>query len=280
MDLRSILLLLDEGPLCEARTRFALGLARAHGSHLVGLAPTGFADFPVAVDGAASLIEYADIAWQAVRDRAGRAAQSFREACAGSELSFETIVEEEAQAASVVSHASCADLVVISQPDPSAPNPAFARQLAEDVVLQAPRPTLLIPYVGRFEATPRNVMVAWDGSREVARALADALPLLRRSEAVQLVAWNEGNEDDDASLRARLDAVCRWLARHEVRATAHTEAKPSVGIADAMLSRAADLSIELIVMGAYGHARWTERVLGGATRGLLASMTVPVLMSH
>src|ERR1039457_1917825 len=58
MDLRSILLLLDEGPLCEARTRFALGLARAHGSHLVGLAPTGFADFPVAVDGAASLIEY------------------------------------------------------------------------------------------------------------------------------------------------------------------------------------------------------------------------------
>ena len=255
-------------------------MARAHGSHLVGLAPTGFADFPISVDGAASLVEYAEVAWQAVRDRAARAEHSFRSACAGSGLSFEAIVEEEAQATAILAHASCADLVVMSQADPSAANHVFARQLVENVVLQAPRPALLLPYAGRFEAAPRNVMVAWDGSREVARALADALPLLHRCEAIRLVAWNEGNEDDDASLRARLDAVCRWLARHEVRATAHTEAKPSVGIADAMLSRAADLSIELIVMGAYGHARWTERVLGGATRGLLASMTVPVLMSH
>lgn len=279
MELRSILLFLDDGPLCEARTKFALGLARAHGSHVVGLAPTGFADFPISVDGAASLVEYAEVAWQAVRDRAARAEHSFRSACAGSGLSFEAIVEEEAQAPAILAHASCADLLVMSQADPSAANHVFARQLVEDVVLQAPRPALLLPYAGRFEATPRNVMVAWDGSREVARALADALPLLHRCEAVRLVAWNEGNGDDDA-LRARLDAVCRWLARHEVQATAHCEGALSVGIADAILSRAADWSADLIVMGAYGHARWTERVLGGATRGLLDSMTVPVLMSH
>jgi len=122
-------------------------------------------------------------------------------------------------------------------------------------------------------------MVAWDDSREAARALADSLPLLRRFGAVQLVAWNESDEDD-ATLRARLDAVCRWLARHEIEATARVEARPAAEIADAMLSRAADFEADLIVMGAYGHARWTERVLGGATRGILASMTVPVLMSH
>jgi nucleotide-binding universal stress UspA family protein len=279
MNLRSILLLLDDSPLCAGRTRFALALARAHGSHLVGLAPTGFAEFPVTIDGAAALVEYAEIASQALRERAGKAAQAFRDASATSGLSVETIVEEAAQAPSIVAHAHGADLVVMSQPDPSASGHGPARRLVEDVVFQAARPTLLIPYAGRFEPTTGKAMVAWDDSREAARALADSLPLLRRFGAVQLVAWNESDEDD-AALRARLDAVCRWLARHEIEATARVEARPVAEIADAMLSRAADFEADLIVMGAYGHARWTERVLGGATRGILTSMTVPVLMSH
>jgi nucleotide-binding universal stress UspA family protein len=279
MNLRSILLLLDDSPLCEGRTRFALALAHAHGGHLVGLAPTGFAEFPVTMEGAAVLVEYADIAWQALRERAGKAAQAFREASAGSGVSVETIVDEAAQAPSIVAHAHAADLVIMSQPDPSAPGHGLARRLVEDVLFQAGRPTLLIPYAGHFDVTTGKVMVAWDDGREAARALADSLPLLRRFGAVQLVAWNESDEDD-ATLRARLDAVCRWLARHEIEATARVEATPAADIADAMLSRAADFEVDLIVMGAYGHARWTERVLGGATRGILASMTVPVLMSH
>ncbi len=279
MNLRSILLLLDDGPLCGGRTRFALALARAHASHVTGLAPTGFAEFPVAVDGAAALVEYAEVAWKVIRERAGRAAQAFREAAAESGLSIDAIVDEAAQAPSIVAHANYADLVVMSQPDPSVAGHALARRLVEDVVFQAGRPTLLIPYAGRFEPTTGKAMVAWDDSREAARALADSLPLLHRCDGVQLVAWNESKEDD-AAVRGRLDAVCRWLARHDVRATARIEPDPGADIADAMLSRAADLEADMIVMGAYGHARWTERVLGGATRGILASMTVPVLMSH
>jgi nucleotide-binding universal stress UspA family protein len=141
------------------------------------------------------------------------------------------------------------------------------------------RPTLILPYAGRFDAVGTRVMVAWDDSREAARALSDALPLLRLAKRVQIESWNEGLDDDDKALHRRLDALHRWLAWQGVSADLRVE--PTAGhVAEAMLSRAADLDADLIVMGAYGHARWAERVLGGATQGLLASMTVPVLMSH
>jgi nucleotide-binding universal stress UspA family protein len=120
--------------------------------------------------------------------------------------------------------------------------------------------------------------VAWDGSREAARAVADALPFLRKARRVNLVAWQEKGLLADTG-PIKLQQVCKWLALHGVAAEGHLETA-SMPIADAMLSRTADLDTDLVVMGAYGHTRWTERVLGGATRGVLASMTVPVLMSH
>src|SRR2546421_1757575 len=141
------------------------------------------------------------------------------------------------------------------------------------------RPTLVLPYAGKFDAVGTNIMVAWDDSREAARAVSDALPLLRIAKRVQVVSWNESVGANDSTLRPRLDALHQWLMWQGVTAEIHVETT-DIGIAEAMLSRAADLGADLIVMGAYGHARWAERVLGGATRGLLASMTVPVLMSH
>ena len=153
-----------------------------------------------------------------------------------------------------------------------------AQALVEEVVLYSARPTLILPYAGRFDTVGSNVLVAWDDSREAARALSDALPLLRLAKHVQVLSWNEGGTDEKA-LRPRLDALHQWLMRQGVPSDVRVETT-DIDIANAMLSRAADLSTDLIVMGAYGHARWTERVLGGTTRGLLATMTVPVLMSH
>jgi nucleotide-binding universal stress UspA family protein len=280
MSYRSILLYLDEDALCEKRSTFAIELAKAYESHLVGAAPTGFLDFPVAIDAAATLAEYADVAWRAVRIRAERSAQVFRDRCARASLpSFEAVTDESARAGSLVHHSHCSDLVILSQADPSSPEHATEQQLVEEVVLQSSRPTLIVPYAGSFSPLMSDVMVAWDDSREAARAVADAMPLLRRSKRVHVVGWAESHEHE-GSLRPRLDAVCRWLQRHGVPATARTDSAIEVGVADAMLSRAADLGTQLTVMGAYGHARWTERVLGGATRSLLTSMTTPVLMSH
>ena len=280
MSLRSILLVLDDAPSCADRTRFAIRLAKAHGARLVGLAPMGSADFPIAVDGAASIFEYAEIAWRAVRERAERGAQSFREACEDEAMEFAAVVDESAQVVSILKHAHSADLVVVGQADRAAANPALARQLVEDVVTTGSRPTLVVPEAGRIEASPRTALVAWDGSRQADRALLDALPLLHRCDAVWLEAWAE-TDDDASSLRSRLQAVCDWLARHEVRASPSCEGRRAgATLAETIRSRAAERGADLIVMGAYGRSRWSERILGGTTRGLLDTMTVPLLMSH
>ena len=280
MTYRSLLVFLDSEPLCAARTRVAALLARRLDCHLVGVAPTGMVELRVAPDGASSLAEYAALSWNASRDRAEQAAGTFREVCrALGVTSYEAVVDEADKAPSLVRHAHCSDLTVLSQADPDAPGHYLAKALVEQVVLYSARPTLILPYAGRVDTLGSHAMVAWDDSREAARALSDALPLLRLAKQVQVISWNEAGSDDDKGLRPRLDALSRWLMWQGVSADVHVETT-GIDIADAMLSRAADMSIDLIVMGAYGHARWTERILGGATRGLLATMTVPVLMSH
>ena len=280
MTYRSVLVFLDAEPACAARTRLALRLARDLDCHLVGVAPTGLVDLPASPEAAAALTEYANIAWDTLRDEAEQAAEAFRKACREAGLkSFEAVVDENEKARSLVRHAHCSDLTVLSQADPSAAGRRNAQALLEEVVLTSARPTLIVPYAGRFERVGGTALVAWDDGREAARALADALPLLRLAKSVQVVRWREAGEEPDETLRPNLEALHRWLMWQGVAAEVQVETT-GIDIADAMLSRAADLNAELIVMGAYGHPRWAERVLGGATRGLLASMTVPVLMSH
>lgn len=276
---RSLLVFLDQDPLCAARTQIAIQLAMALDCHLVGVAPTGLVNLPVSQQIAPSLEKLSAMAWSALRGQAEQATERFRQECrAAGVKSVEAVVDESEQAQSLVRHAHCSDLTVMTQADPTAPGHRVAQSLVEQVVLYGARPTLILPYAGRFATVGRNVLVAWDDSREAARALSDALPLLRLAERVQVISWSEGG-NDVKTLRPRLAALSQWLKWQGVSADLRVEAS-DIGVADTMLSRAADLSADLIVMGAYGHARWTERVLGGATRGLLTTMTLPVLMSH
>jgi nucleotide-binding universal stress UspA family protein len=280
MTYRSLLVLLDQDPLCDLRSLAAMRLANSLGCHLVGLAPTGLIDLPGSAGGAASLAALAALAWDTLRDRAEQATQRFRDACHRAGVkSFEAVIDEADTAASLVRHAHCSDLIVLTQADPSAAGHRAAQEVVEQVVLHSARPTLIVPFAARFDTLGSKVLVAWDDSRESARAVSDALPLLQRAKQVQVVAWKEAGDSKVQTLGARLESLHRWLMWHGVSADVRTETS-DIGIAEAMLSRAADMDADLIVMGSYGHARWTERILGGATRGLLASMTVPVLMSH
>jgi nucleotide-binding universal stress UspA family protein len=280
MTYRSLLVFLDGDRHSAARTRAAIGLAKRLDCHLAGVAPTGLIDFPSAPEAAAALGDFAALAWDALRDQTEHVADAFRDACHAAGLkSFEAVVDECDKAQSLVRHAHCSDLTVVSQADPSAPDFRVTQDLVEQLVLYSARPTLIIPYVGHSGTIGTSAMVAWDDSREAARAVSDALPLLRLAQQVQVVSWNEGGSVEDKTLRARLDALRQWLLWQGVSAEVRSETS-SADVADALLSRAADANADLIVMGAYGHARWAERVLGGATRGLLGAMTVPVLMSH
>ena len=283
MTYRSLIVLLDTDALCAARTEAAIRLARDLDCHLVGVAPTGLINMPVSSESAMSLADFAALAWDTLRDQADQAAQRFRDECRRAGVkSFQAVVDESGKAPSLVRHAHCSDLTVLTQADPAVHGHRLAQDLVEQVVLYSARPTLILPYAGRFDTVGTNVMVAWDDSREAARALSDALPLLRIAKHVQVVSWNEADvnfTNDDKTPGTRLDALHQWLMWQGVPADMCNETT-GMDIANAMLSRAADLNADLIVMGAYGHARWIERVLGGATRGLLTSMTVPVLMSH
>ena len=280
MTYRSFTVLLDQDPLCAARTRFAIQLANALDCHLVGIAPTGSLGLPVSTGRAASIAEYAALAWDDLRRRAEQAAQLFREACQSAGVkSFEASIDESDTAQSLVRAAQCNDLSVLTQANPSSGDHASTQAMVEQVVLNSARPTLILPYAGQFEGRITRAMVAWDDSREAARAIADALTLLRQAQHVQVLSWEENESAAREALHRRLGELQQWLARHGIAADVQIETT-DIDIADAMLSRAADLGADLIVMGAYGHARWAERMLGGATRGLLRSMTVPVLMSR
>jgi nucleotide-binding universal stress UspA family protein len=270
MTYRSLLVLLDHTSACAARTACAMRLAKQLDCHLVGLAPTDLIDLPTAPKAAASLAEYAALVWDALRDQAERAADAFRDACHAAQLeSHEAVIDEANKTDSLVRHARCSDLTVLTQADPAAPNHAVSKDLVESVILHSARPTLVLPHAGHFETIGSRVMVA----------LSDALPLLQRASRVEVVTWVEANPTESKAVRAQLDALQQWLMWHGVAAKIRIETL-GTGITEAILSSAADSNADLIVMGAYGHARWTERVLGGATRGLLDSMTVPVLMSH
>lgn len=279
MTFRSLLVDLCEGPHVSTRVRVALRLARELEAQLVGLAPTGLASLPATIDGACDLFNDSAIEWQALRQAAKARAERFIRACDGADrLSFESIVDEAAEAASLIGHARCSDLVIMGQADPARREQAQRQAILEHVLIESARPVLVVPCTGATESLGQRVLVAWDGSRAASRAVADAMPLLQRAGQVRLVTWNEG-ETAVATALERLTALGGWLARHGVQTTQQVETA-SVPVGDALLSLAFDQSCDLIVLGAYGHSRWTERLLGGTTRLLLRSMTVPVLMSH
>src|SRR5678816_3285618 len=212
MTYRSLLVALDQDPACAARTEVALRLAATLDAHLVGLAPTGIVELPVWPEADPAVNDFAARAARRLQSQAEQAAERFRERCrAAGAKSFEAVVDAAAAVASLVGHIHCSDLAIVSQAHPAAPDAGAAREVVEQVVLQSARPTLVLPYAGRIETLGTRVMVAWDDSREAARALWDALPLLQRAAQLDIVSWKESTAVEDARLSARLDALKRWL---------------------------------------------------------------------
>lgn len=278
MTYRSILVHLDRAQLGRTRVQFAVRLAEEMGCHLVGLAPTGLVALPGATGAAARLAEYADMALEALRGDAEAAASSFREECKAAGLkSFEAVVDVDDRAASLVRHVHCSDLAVLTRAAADDRHRADERLLVEEVMLRSARPTLILPPTGRC-GMPKCALVAWDDGREASRAISDALPLLRRAAQVEVVSFRKGL-GDDAPMTTRLDALRHWLMWQGVTASTRVEVTDA-DVGTAIASRASHLGADLIVMGGYGHSRWSERVLGGATRRILDHANVPVLMSH
>lgn len=181
-------------------------------------------------------------------------------------------------AAVVNEQARYADLVIVGQFDDDQPNDTTPDFIGR-VIMGAGRPVLVIPYAGTFATIGRRPMIAWNASREAARAVSSSMPMLRRADEVQVTTFNakagRGGHGDVPGAD-----IATFLARHGVKANVSGSTSKDIDIGNQILSRADDFQSDLIVMGGYGHSRAFEFVMGGATRTLLESMTVPVLFAH
>ena len=149
--------------------------------------------------------------------------------------------------------------------------------IIEAALFDSGRPVLVVPYIQKDEIKLERVIVCWDGSRNSARAIADALPFLVRAKATEVITVEGTRPENDEIPGADIG---HHLSRHGIKVEVDRIVASDLDVANAILSHAADVSADLIVMGGYGHSRLREFILGGATRGILASMTVPTLMSH
>ena len=278
MSYKTIVVLIDRAWRVE-QLEVAFALAADMDAHLVGLYAVRTPGIP-----SFALAEAASVAVKLQElqraDRAARedAARKAFEAAAkhSGHAKHEWRVTRADALMAVAQSARYADLIIAAQPQPKADEAGNPPESHSTLALVAGRPVLHVPYVGRFAHLARRVMVAWSATRESARAVTDSLPLLRQAESVRVVVFNPGSEHGE---QPGAD-VALYLARHGVKVAVVQRKNTEVGIGELILSDAADDNADLIVMGAYGHSRIRELVLGGATRTVLESMTVPVLMSH
>ena len=167
------------------------------------------------------------------------------------------------------------DMVVVGQAEGDKAMPDEV--VDEGVLFESGRPVIFVPYIQKIGLKLDRVMVCWDGSRAATRAVADSIPLLQKAKMVEIVLVTTKGFKADEAPGADL---AKHLARHALDVNLKRITSPDIDIASTVLSYAADSNADFIVMGGYGHSRLREFILGGATRGILESMTVPVLMSH
>jgi nucleotide-binding universal stress UspA family protein len=255
----------------------ALRLAERHEAYLIALhviPPYSIynlagAEFPV------EIIRQEE---QVLQDRAAEVEKLFAKAAETSSAATEWRCEQSPQidlATGLLQYMPSADLIVMSQ----LLGTGSDLGMAAEVVIGAGRPVLIIPSAGEFQEIGTRVVIAWNGKREAARAAFDALPLLEQADWVRILTINPDGGGGVDSLAPGGDLALA-LSRHDIKVVTATSHPTDISEGDDLLSRIADASCDLLVMGCYGHSRFREFIFGGVTRQILKHMTVPVLMSH
>jgi nucleotide-binding universal stress UspA family protein len=272
MSIKEIFVHVDASPGGIARLLFAARLARRFGAFLSGGFVRSSLDMPALADSGAGAVALSVYAATSKEEEAALA-ERFRSILQSDGLDGAWRSAEGPAAPRVAGWARSADLVLVGQHDPERP---AALETSEDVILACGRPVLVVPYAGRFEKIGDRVLMAWNGSREAARAVHDAIPLMASESAVTILSIDPGGEEE----KALADALVQHLARHGLDVRLELRESRDRAAADVVMARAAELGVDFLVMGAYGHSKLRETVLGGVTRAVLRRMTVPTLMAH
>lgn len=261
---KDILLYLDDSPACETRIDVALALAREHAAVLTGISILTH--------------DYYQPRQQRAEEYLADAGAHFRQKAAAAgvaavwrEVDSPVVGVGVRELLNWNSH--CSDLVIVGQ---EARGEGGASAVVERLVLGAGRPVMIIPAVGTYPTVGRRVLVAWKNGREAARAVSDAMPILRRADKVELLAVTSAEpagEDPWGGLREH-------LGRHGVNADAEQLPAISTSLADILLNRACDGGFDLLVMGAFAMSAQGAAQLGPAAAQILREMTLPTLLSH
>lgn len=279
MGYKTILVHCDSSQAVAHRLGLAVGLARRFDAHLIGLYARPQFESSMLFNGDSSMGRYYAVFEDSVKADQAVALAAFNEAIKGADVSSEWHAVNGFPDTALVAASYCADLTVVGQADSystrTMPTPS---NLAELVALSAAGPVMIIPHEGVRFAPGKTVLLCWKDTREAARAVSAALPLLKSADEVIALAIGERK-----SIRSHVEAgaeLALWLARHGVKVAVRHDAAIGGDIGALILSCAADQGVDLIVMGLYGHSRVRELILGGVSRTLLGGMTVPLFIAH
>jgi len=275
---KTILVHVDLSSHAPARMRYAAALAHAHHAHLLGAAMFGVSRhiFPLGYTSRPGTLEASY--FDPLAQNARQALAQFEAIATRMRVPHEARFVCDQADDGLAQLARFADLVVISQDDPGEALPDLAVHLPDYVILNSARPVLVLPRTDAAPDAARGVLVAWDGGKEAARALAASLPLLRRANAVTVAALT-GPDAGAAELESQRPDLMQFLGRHGV--TPHMLVRdPQRDAGHELLDLAATLHCGLLVMGCFGHSKLRELCLGGASRAVLADARIPVLMAH
>ena len=255
---------------------YAVSVAKTFGAHVTGIA---FVYEPVIPDTVMGGIptDLIEIQREENTKAAKAAVDRFEAAAKTNDVSAAARMLDASLAGAATTFGQIArrfDTSVVGQASPE--RGAAEELMIEGALFESGRPLIVVPYIQKQGLKLDRVILSWDGGRMAARAIADAMPLLARAKAVDLVIVTERGKNEEITGVT----MSEHLARHGVAAAVKRIAKGDIAVQDAILDYVADSGADLIVMGGYGHSRLREFILGGVTRSILKSMTVPVLMSH
>jgi nucleotide-binding universal stress UspA family protein len=296
MALKDILVGVDPSTAGEGRLKLALNLVRAHKAHITACyimreehaAPgpilpgvpvnpgPGLLVAPQAGPTLADTVPTPISPASREAERAEQVEELFRTELRAHGLGGEWHLLSPGETAVFIDLAKSFDLTILGQLSPEIRSTGFR---PDEIVIATGRPVLVVPYAGAFDTVGRRALVAWDGTREAARAANDALPLLENAEAVTVM-FVGARETALEEHHPSIERMVHHLQRHGIAARAEETLHGDLRISDVLLSRAADLAVDLLVAGAYHHSQLREALVGGVSRELLDHMTVPVLMSH
>jgi nucleotide-binding universal stress UspA family protein len=255
----------------------ALPLTEKFGAHLIGMHVSSGMPMTGTID-AQVPPEIIDQYAQHMREEATQIENAFSKAVKGAQVLTEWRWHEPKILGTDILHTisgqtRCADLIVMGQTD----SEQRVGELTADIIIAAGRPVIVVPKNGATTNLTGKIVVAWDGSREAARAAFDSLPLLREAQSVSVLTIQKDGDVD--TVTPDCGDLALSLARHEIKAEAVVLAS-NTSAGEALTEYVSKNDCDLIVMGCYGHSRLREMLFGGATRYILRDMIVPVLMSH